>query len=235
MKADIKNRPLCIKERGFTLMEVLIGMALLSLLMLALGATMQSAAQAQERIDARLRSAEDLRLSAYFLQDVLSQASLRAIGRDGLERPRFFFDGQAQSLEWAGAMPARYGLGGRHFMRLALEPGEGPASGQGTLTLRYLPWQESIRALDWAAAPRQTLAAPVRALTLRYQRAEDGQWLDQWPPSGDTPTHARLPAAIALSVDGPQPAWPLLAVAMHAPIVSDQAALSAGFGGGRRR
>ena len=50
------------RQRGFTLMEVLIAMALLSLLMLALGSTLYSAAQTEERVDARVQSAEDLRL-----------------------------------------------------------------------------------------------------------------------------------------------------------------------------
>ena len=89
------------RQRGFTLMEVLIAMALLSLLMLALGSTLYSAAQTEERVDARVQSAEDLRLAARFLQEALSQASLRPV-RQGNERLRPFFSGQAQAVEWVG-------------------------------------------------------------------------------------------------------------------------------------
>ena len=162
------------RQRGFTLMEVLIAMALLSLLMLALGSTLYSAAQTEERVDARVQSAEDLRLAARFLQEALSQASLRPV-RQGNERLRPFFSGQEQAVEWVGVMPARYGLGGRHFMRLALER---DVNGQGRLVLRYAPWSDEPGGIDWARAPWQYWP---------FWRSRLCRWARMWCSSGGSP------------------------------------------------
>lgn len=212
------------RQRGFTLMEVLIAMALLSLLMLALGSTLYSAAQTEERVDARVQSAEDLRLAARFLQEALSQASLRPV-QQGNERLRPFFSGQAQAVEWVGVMPARYGLGGRHFMRLALERG---VNGQGRLVLRYAPWSDEPGGIDWARAPWQTLAQPVTGLSIRYRHPLSGEWVGDWAAAAGR--RARIPSAVALDIRGPQPPWPLLIVPMRAPLASDTDARSEGFG-----
>ncbi|AKU66728.1 hypothetical protein ADJ79_04900 [Ottowia sp. oral taxon 894] len=212
------------RQRGFTLMEVLIAMALLSLLMLALGSTLYSAAQTEERVDARVQSAEDLRLAARFLQEALSQASLRPV-RQGNERLRPFFSGQAQAVEWVGVMPARYGLGGRHFMRLALER---DVNGQGRLVLRYAPWSDEPGGIDWARAPWQALAQPVTGLSIRYRHPLSGEWVGDWAAAAGR--RARIPSAVALDIRGPQPPWPLLIVPMRAPLASDTDARSEGFG-----
>ena len=108
------------RQRGFTLMEVLIAMALLSLLMLALGSALYSAAQTEERVDARVQSAEDLRLAARFLQEALSQASLRPV-RQGNERLRPFFSGQEQAVEWVGDWAAAAGRRARIPSAVALD------------------------------------------------------------------------------------------------------------------
>ena len=69
MKRDWMKRmaPAARLGRGFTLLEMLIGMALLSVLMLALGGALFSAAQTEERLDARLQAAEDIKQTFIFL------------------------------------------------------------------------------------------------------------------------------------------------------------------------
>ena len=60
--------------------------------------------------------------------------------------------GSAGELSWIGVMPARYGLGGRHYLRLAVEPGEG---GSGQLVLRYAPWTGAPGFSAWPQAQAQ--------------------------------------------------------------------------------
>ena len=225
MKRGLMKRmaPAARLGRGFTLLEMLIGMALLSVLMLALGGALFSAAQTEERLDARLQAAEDYRLMTGFLQETLAQASLQKV-KSG-DDFRIFFNGQSDSLEWVGNLPARYGLGGRHFLRLGLER---DAAGAGRLVLRYIPWRDIPGALSWQAAAAQTLAAPVTGLSLRYQHPISGQWQPLWQDTSQR--RERLPSAVALALESPEPAWPLLAVAMRVPMVSDQDARSEGFG-----
>jgi general secretion pathway protein J len=138
-----------------------------------------------------------------------------------------FFEARPESLAWIGILPARYGAGGRHYMRLAVESGQ--------LVLRFAPWTGAPVFTAWDQAAAQSLAAPVSTLTLRYQDPASGQWSPVWPPP-DMPRNqlppSLLPSAVALEVDGPQPPWPPL-VAAVAPIgVSDLSSLDS-FGAER--
>ena len=118
-------------------------------------------------------------------------------------------------------MPARHGLGGRHYMRLALESG---ANGTD-LVLRYAPWNGAPTFADWGSAAAQPLVHDVQTLNLRYQHPLTGQWLPAWPPA-DLPPGGNLflPSAIELAIDGPVPAWPPVVVALRGGFISDPTA-----------
>ena len=221
---------------GFTLVEVLIALVLLSLLMLALTGALRAMGQTEERVEQRIAAADDYRATVYFLHDVLGRVSARrfASGRAGAPPEAPFFEAAPDSLAWIGVLPARYGAGGRHYMRLGVEAGP---DGAGQLVLRYAPWTGAPAFNAWGQAAAQVLAAPVGALTLRYQEPISGGWSPVWPPPG-VPLAALpptlLPDAVALQVDGVQPAWPPLVVPLSATRISDPSAQGAAFGGGTR-
>lgn len=221
---------------GFTLVEVLIALTLLSLLMLALTGAMRAMGQTEERVEQRIATADDYRATVHLLQDVLGRVSARrfASGRAGAPPEAPFFEAAPDSLAWIGIMPARYGVGGRHYMRLAVEAGPDGAS---QLVLRYAPWTGAPAFSAWEQADGQVLAAPVQAMTLRYQEPASGGWSPVWPPLGvphTTLPPALLPGAVALQLEGAQPGWPPLVVALSATRISDPSAQGASFGGGRR-
>ena len=159
--------------RGFTLVEVLVAMVLLSLLMLALTGALRAMGQTEERVEQRVAAADDYRAAVNLLNDVLGQVSARRFPSQQAGTPPQmpFFQATPDALAWVGVMPARYGLGGRHYLRLAVEPGEG---GSGQLVLRYAPWTGAPGFSAWPQAQAQVLAAPVQALSLRYQEPASG-------------------------------------------------------------
>ena len=222
--------------RGFTLVEVLVAMVLLSLLMLALTGALRAMGQTEERVEQRVAAADDYRAAVNLLNDVLGQVSARRFPSQQAGTPPQmpFFQATPDALAWVGVMPARYGLGGRHYLRLAVEPGEG---GSGQLVLRYAPWTGAPGFSAWPQAQAQVLAAPVQALSLRYQEPASGGWGPVWPPPG-LPVNALpptlLPSAVALQVDGPTPPWPPLIVALTPPYATDPSATLGAFGGGTR-
>ncbi len=224
------------RPRGFTLVEVLIALVLLSLLMLALTGALRAMGQTEERVEQRIATADDYRATVYFLHDVLGRVSARrfASGRAGAPPEAPFFEAAPDSLAWIGVLPARYGAGGRHYMRLGVEAGP---DGAGQLVLRYAPWTGAPAFNAWGQAAAQVLAAPVQGLALRYQEPISGGWSPVWPPPGvpftDLPP-TLLPAAVALQVDGAQLAWPPLVVALNAAFISDPSAQRGSFGGGAR-
>ena len=220
--------------RGFTLVEVLIALALLSLLMLVLSGALRAMGQVEARVDQRVEAADDYRLATQLLGDVLGRVSAwrHPVLQAGSAAQAPFFEATPGALAWVGIMPARYGLGGRHYLRLALEPGEGGSQ----LVLRYAPWTGAATFSAWAQAQRLVLAAPATALTLSYLEPASGQWSALWPPPG-MPASALpaslLPAAVAIQVEGPEPAWPPLVIALVPTRTSDPSANMGSFGGSR--
>ncbi|WP_326534106.1 prepilin-type N-terminal cleavage/methylation domain-containing protein [Pseudorhodoferax sp.] len=188
---------------GFTLLEVIVVMALLSLIMLAMGSALRTTAQTEQRIDTRLARTDELRVSSDFLRSVLGRVSAQQ-GAARLEpgASRYAFAGGPQEMRWLGVMPARHGVGGRHHFRLAIEP-------QG-LVLRYLPWQGEQQP-DWGRSESYVLVAGATALALRFEdtREQPSQWVEQWAAPD------ALPQRVALAVQTAQGAWPDLVVNMR--------------------
>ena len=224
------------RRRGFTLVEVLIALALLSLLMLTLTSAVRGMGQTETRVDSRIEVIEDYRLATNLLRPLLTQVSgrtyrpLSADARNSVP----FFQGNAQALHWIGVMPARYGAGGRHYLRLAVET----VGDQPRWVLRYAPWTGAPTFDQWDSADALALTATPLSAHLQYRHAASGQWHTTWPPLAEDPGDARtrqqlhLPDAVRIDFDGPTPAWPPLLLAVRANYSSDPDAKRATFGGG---
>jgi len=219
------------RRRGFTLVEVLIALTLLSLLMLVLTGALRSMGEVEERVDQRIAAADDHRAAVQLLGDVLGLVSARRFPLQNAGGPAEapFFEAAADSLSWVGVMPARFGIGGRHYLHLGLE--------QGRLVLRYAPWTGAPGFAAWGQAQAQVLAAPVQALSLRYLDPATGQWSDAWPPPGvafNALPATLLPEAVQIQVVGPEPAWPPLVATVAATRASDPSIMAGSFGAAKR-
>ena len=193
---------------GFTLIEILVVMTLLSTVMLALGASMRTIAQTEARVDQKLQQADELRVAANFLSGALQRISpLKADTPVPSGASVFLFASAPDSVEWLGVMPARFGAGGRTFFRLAVEP---HAQGRA-LVIRFIPWTGIARLPDWSTAQFRVLAPEVTRLLLEYGNDANAQaaWLPQWPFAD------RLPRRVRLSVSTPSGDWPYLTVPLR--------------------
>jgi general secretion pathway protein J len=196
------------KAAGFTLVELLVVMSLLSLVMLALGAAMRTMAQSEQRVDQRLARADEMRVATGFLASVASRvSSRRSTAPLQAGASPYFFSGTADAAMWVGVMPARYGAGGRYFFRLARE-----ADGAGhALVIRFAPWNGGPGFPDWNTAESRVLAAQAQGLGLEYAEPEGGGgWLPQW---ADT---ERLPTRMRVSLRTGSGEWPPLVFALRA-------------------
>ena len=136
-------------RRGFTLVEMLVVLVLLSLIMLAVVSALRSVAQGSDRADARFERLDDERITRDFLRGVLARVSARRVTSPGRSGP--LFEGASDHVAWVGVMPARYGAGGRTFFRLSIEQQEEGSA----LVLRYLPWADQPQFPDWQQAAAQ--------------------------------------------------------------------------------
>ncbi|WP_454725257.1 prepilin-type N-terminal cleavage/methylation domain-containing protein [Delftia acidovorans] len=214
------------RAQGFTLVELLVAMVLLSMLTLGLASVMSTVSQTQERVDARLDRMDHQRVSIGFLRSVLGQisAAQRQTGMRKQGESEYFFEGGPRGMQWLGIMPARFGMGGRTHFQLALD---GDA-----LVLRFAPWKGVDIAPDWGQGQSYVLERAVTAFVLSYQNAKSGvaQWQPQWVDDKE------LPSAVQIQLQSAGGAWPLMAIAFYTPPATNRSSGSGGavFGGSRR-
>lgn len=200
-----------------------MALVLLSMLMLVLVGAMRALGQTETRVEQRIEQAEDYRLANSILHDTLTRVSARKHSVNGnfiLQRAPFFRATQS-SLSWIGVMPARFGMGGRHYLRLRLEKGD---FGDVNLVLRYAPWDGNPSYDAWAQASGQILAWSVRQFSLSYLDPMYDTWFDMWPPPGvqekDLPRNL-LPAAIMIRLSDVGGRWPPIIIPVSAAFLSD--------------
>lgn len=224
MSCSALNKP---RQNGFTLVEVLVVMTLLSLVVLALGSALRTTAQTEERVDQRLARNDEIRVVTGFLQSVLGRISgEKRQGITSADESPFLISAGPQELVWAGVMPARFGVAGRQFFRLALAE----VGGSSALVLQFTPLEESVLPTAWDQAASEVLVRNVAAFALQYQDAAQDQpeWLAAWQ------TKDRLPSHVLISMEAANVAWPPLVVAMRPLIASDPSASGVPTFGGRR-
>lgn len=203
------------RARGFTLVELLVSVAILSGLVLALTAALRTFAQTEIRLDERVLRDEDARVTSQFLGAVFQRAAAhRWRGAEGAIT-RLLFVGRPDEVVWIGVMPARPGVGGLHYLRLTIDRSGAAAR----LVLQYQPYDGLDTMPQWSAVEPHVIAA-VEDATLRYRdsRPAEPAWTAAWPHP------ERLPDGVALSVQAGGHAWPDVIVPMRV--------LSSGVGGG---
>ena len=142
------------RQTGMTLVEVIVAMAVLSLVVLALGASLRGISRSAERVEERVDAVDELRVGAAFLRELFSRALVLQV--PGPPR-QLLFDAQAGSLAWVAVMPARFGAAGRYTFRLAAEPA---ADGTQALVLRYAPLGSARRCFPIGPPPNRACWRP---------------------------------------------------------------------------
>jgi general secretion pathway protein J len=168
---------------GFTLVEMLIALAIFGMLTAAGVALLGVTARTQETSDRLLADVAEMRRAGALLNADLAQVAPR-LWRDGEGRPQRAFAGGE------GGSPVLF-----VFVRHGWDNGDG-----GTLQRVGYRLSEgrlerlSFRSVDGGAgAVAVTVLDGVTALRLRY-RDDEGAWLDRWAPSDRT----SLPQAVEL-------------------------------------
>ena len=224
------------RQRGFTLLELLVVMTLLSIVMLGLVSALRSMAQTETKIDQRLERLDEIRVARTFLQQTLTRVSASTLEAPGATGKTIIpFVATPDSLTWVGILPARPNVGGRHFFRLAIE--DSPAGRD--LVLRFSPWKPDLVFTDWPSAEARVLIPGIQQMTLQAQGLPpDGHnaaqawpkgWQDGWPIADSLPERVRLGLVDA------QGNWPEWTIALHALPQSDSSFSRTVVGGGRVR
>ena len=107
------------RQKGFTLLEVLIGMSLMSIMMLLLFASLRLCVQNWNAGEKKIAQVSQAAIIQNFLQSKLHSA----VPLDGsfLEEPQFSFQGEEDSIQFVAGMPASAGRLGLQLFKMSLK------------------------------------------------------------------------------------------------------------------
>lgn len=186
------------KSCGFTLVEVIISLTLVSLIMLGLIGALSTFADAGARLDRRSVLLDEFRVVPRFLEGVIGSASSRA-RPPGVGSAQWFI-GASERLSWLGTMPARHGAGGlTHFM-LSTEP----RGRQLALVLRMAPFVDDATDPEWEDAQPEVVVDGLSAVAFAYRALDEEEWVGDWQE------RPGLPGWVAVSMSSSGEYWPFM-------------------------
>jgi len=223
-------------QLGFTLLELLVVMSLLSIIMIGLVSALRTMAQTESKIDGRLERLDEIRVARTFLQQTLTRVSAMTLDApDATGKTIIPFVATPDSVTWVGILPARPNVGGRHFFRLALED---TYTGHD-LVLRFSPWNPDIVVPDWSAAESRTLIKDISQMNVQAQGLPPlgHNVAEPWPKGWQNgwPIADTLPEQLRLGLVDAQGDWPEWNIALHALPQSDNSFSVTVIGGAQPR
>jgi general secretion pathway protein J len=108
--------------RGFTLLELLIALVLVSLITLLLFSGLRLGTRAWEGVEATADRTAEIRVARNFLDRELLQARQIELTVDA--QRRFVFAGDSQAIEFVSPLSEHVGIPGLYVLRLTLDPGQ---------------------------------------------------------------------------------------------------------------
>ncbi|TSE34064.1 prepilin-type N-terminal cleavage/methylation domain-containing protein [Tepidimonas taiwanensis] len=227
--------------RGFTLVEVLVALVLLTLLTVGVAGGVRAVGDTQARVQRLADRVEHMAAVHRWLMAAAAHPvrAVEDVSGAGMRRLRFQL--AQDSLTWVGLMPPRPAMGGETEFRLAPEAHpEDPQRLQ--LVLRYRPRGDTStdEATDWTQAAREVLVADLAYIRIEVQ----GRRPTNWPPAQpwqddwrtDWPSEAvEFPRAIRLLIEDDRGPWPPLLVPIMPTLPSVEPLERAVIGGGSVR
>ncbi|MEP6389141.1 MAG: prepilin-type N-terminal cleavage/methylation domain-containing protein [Halioglobus sp.] len=166
---------------GFTLVEVMVALTILSLVMLATVSGFRTLATTQSTLDRTINRIDEIRTVSNFLRQVFESS---IVGQDlgGLTlggtggSSKAFFDMDSSAVVMKSVVMMGEGFGGTQVVRVAQEG--------SSVVLRWS--QNEFKAEDerWQNYPSRELVADVEEFTLSTRAQSTDAWQTQWKESG---------------------------------------------------
>ncbi|MFT4614746.1 MAG: general secretion pathway protein J [Bacteroidia bacterium] len=198
------------RSGGFTLLEVLIAVTLLSLVMAALVASMRTFGNTRTTLDRVTARVDEIRTISSFLRGTIGTAL-------PLERPDLFkgeegeyeagatfFGGDSTEMVWVSPVIAGTRLGGAYAIHLVHE--------EDQLMLRWHPYRMDLTEGDWSNLPPRALVESVEEFEISYLPDYGEDWVEEWVPAKHSP------AAVRLTIRAAGKYWPELVIRLSGAV-----------------
>lgn len=207
-----KSSPGKRRQAGFTLLELLVALTLLSLVFAALFGELRFATRAWDAADAKLdRNGELLSVHSFLRQRFQQVHVAQATQQPDNATSPVAFTGNSRSMEFLGTMPANIADGGFYEISLSSEIGR-----DGTnlfITWRPFDVDGTVTVADSRDNSRILLRNIGEVRFDYFGKTADAlapQWWDSWPSRDSAPSLIRMQVLFG---DGDPRSWPELLVA----------------------
>jgi general secretion pathway protein J len=189
------------REVGFTLIEMLVGLALLGLLTLVLFSALRFGSQSWERAEGKSLQVVDLAIMESMLRRELGKAFPLRVGL--ASENKIAFEGDEHGVRFLAALPAHFSTGGLSLVELRFEAGgDLTESKPGRLSIRHA-LQNGLET-DFTADQKpqeSTLISGLVAAEFAYfgWASDQGEpkWNSSWSQNGRFPMLVRVKLQLA--------------------------------------
>lgn len=202
------------KQSGFTLLEVLLGMSIMSIMMLLLFASLRICVQNWNAGEKKIAQISQAAIVQNFLQNKLYAAM--PLDADFFEEKQFSFQGDKEKMQFVAAMPASASRLGLQLFNLSIKKPIGEQEGS-QLLVDIQPFFPQADAEEWGGDP-VVILKKIKQLRFAYfgsdsddqsNFADDLAWQDDWLE------RKSLPRLISIDVELTNgEVWPQLVVAL---------------------
>ncbi|MEM1404590.1 MAG: prepilin-type N-terminal cleavage/methylation domain-containing protein [Pseudomonadota bacterium] len=183
--------------KGFTLIEVLVALTILSMVMVATVTGMRTLARTQVSLEAVTTRNDEVRAVSSFLRDAFESAVLGSssggLSLGGGQNEATVFEMSPTSLIWKTGLRFGESAGGSYVVRIADEAGD--------LALRWQQMGADGRLQPWNNVSSRTLVEGLQEFSVAYRRRLNGPWVSRWDSQG-------APGWVRLRVKANDRFWP---------------------------
>jgi len=213
------------QSRGFTLVELLLAMTLMSILLGLTYSGLRAATRSSERGEKMLAAGGELRASHQFMRRQLNQMLPLSFGiTDDTDGIRIVFLGDSKSIQYVAPMPGYLGTGGPQVQLIEL------ASGGDSSVLQFShALLQGYEEGDLGYRDPVVLLENVESAGFEFLGLDEEGVATDWMPSWDQPE--MLPVAVRLNLEfsgDTRMLWPDLVAGVRV----DESAIGGGAGRG---
>ncbi len=177
-------------QKGFTLVEVLLAITLLTLILSATVSALRTFGNTQNSLERVISRVDEIRAVSTFLRNafagtVVSEMSTMTLGSGdggGVDGGYFLMKGGSE-VEWRSTAKFGEDYGGSYFFRV-----------YATENKLFLQWQlaDSRTPDKWQNKPSRVLIENLEIFNLSCWSQVDGKWRDVWNSSGNIPDKVKF-------------------------------------------